>query len=159
MVKQIFNIIIIGLLVGFIVFSFQQNGEDPTVDDQLVEIVDDWKKDMNSVGLDGGNLIKRVDKIIIVDRIPVGLLNSRSTKGVMGRFDYSTRSIYILSRKYERYQLKALVYHELGHYLFNLNHTDGEFIMSTYITEEDGYYKNNWDILLPKYLYKCKNSL
>ena len=158
MIKQILNMIVIGILVGFVIFSFQANQVDPVVDDQITQIVEDWKEDVSTVGLDGNELIKRIDKIKIVERIPIGLFNSRSTDGVIGRFDYSTRSIYILARKYEEHQLKALVYHELGHYLFNLNHTDGEYIMSTHISEDKGYYKNNWDNLLPKYLEKCKES-
>lgn len=156
--RTIGNIILIGLLIGFSIWTLQGNKKDPVVDTQLEQIVSDWKKDINSAGLDADALIKRVDKIQIVKKIPYGLLNTESTTDVVGRADHSTRSIWILERKYERHQLKALVYHELGHYLFNLNHTGDGLIMSTEIKEEPGYYKNNWDRILPIYLNKCKKA-
>ncbi len=152
------SIILIGLVIGFSVWTLQNNKKDPVVDTQLQSIISDWKKDINSVGLDADALIMRVDKVQIVERIPYGLLNRASTNDIIGRADHSTRTIWILERKYERHQLKALVYHELGHYIFNLHHVGDGLMMSTDIKEESGYYKDNWDILLPIYLDKCKRA-
>lgn len=152
------NIILIGIVIGFIVWSWKGNMTEPIVDDPIVNIVSEWKRDIKSIGLDSDALIMRVDKIQIVDRIPYGLLNSGGTDKVIGKADHGTRSIYILNRDYEEYQLKALVYHELGHYLFNLKHEGDGLIMSLEIKEESGYYINNWDSILPIYLDKCKRA-
>jgi hypothetical protein len=156
--KHICNVILWAALGGYCLFSLINNFEDPLVDDQLVEITDEWKEDMSSIGLNGEDLLQRVDKIVVVDKIPYGLFNSKSTDDLMGRADYSTRSIYILSRKYERAQLKALVYHELGHYIFQLNHGDEGDVMSTYISEDPNYYEENWELILNKYLKRCKSN-
>jgi hypothetical protein len=157
--KKLINILCIAFIAALFIWTYQRNEIDPEVDPILTTIVEDWKKDIDAVGLNGSYQIKRIDKIIIVDRIPYGLLNGRTTKGVMGRSDYSTRSIYILNRNYSRGQLKALVYHELGHYIFQLDHDPNEsHIMHTYIEEEPGYYKKNWNTLLPIYLKKCKEK-
>jgi len=156
--RTIGNILIIGFIIGFIVWNYQGNTQDPAIDIRIESIVSDWKQDINSTGLDADDLIKRVDRIKIVDRIPIGLLNGGSTTSVIGRSDHSTRTIWILNRDYESYQLKALVYHELGHYIFGLDHTGDGLIMSLEIKEESNFYINNWSSILPIYLDKCKNA-
>lgn len=152
------NIIIWGFIIGFIIWSYQGNKQDPVIDTRIESIVSDWKQDINSIGLDADGLIKRVDRIKIVDKIPIGLLNGGSTTSVIGRSDHSTRTIWILNRNYESYQLKALIYHELGHYLFSLDHIGDGLIMSLEIKEENNFYINNWDSILPIYLAKCKRA-
>ena len=152
------NIIIWGFIIGFIIWNYQGNTQDPVIDTRIESIVSDWKQDINSIGLDADDLIKRVDRIKIVDRIPIGLINGGSTTSVIGRSDHSTRTIWILNRDYESYQLKALVYHELGHYLFDLDHTGDGLIMSLEIKEESNFYITNWNSILPIYLAKCKGS-
>ena len=87
------SIILIGLVIGFSVWTLQNNKKDPVVDTQLQSIISEWKEDINSVGLDADALIMRVDKIQIVKRIPYGLLNRASTDDIIGRADHSTRTI------------------------------------------------------------------
>lgn len=154
--KKIGNILVISFVIAMFLWTYERNDVYPTVDPTLTSIVEEWKQDMNTIGVDGDKEIRRVDNIKIVKKIPYGLLNHRSTKGVMGKADYGTRSIYILERQYTRAQLKALVYHELGHYIFQLEHDHESTLMSTYLHEEDGYYENNLDSLIQIYLKKCK---
>jgi hypothetical protein len=159
--KTLGNLIACGCLIGFFLWTYQKNQIEPTIDGGILmeSIITDWKKDMTSIGLDADALIMRVDRIKIVNHIPSGFLNSNSTESVVGRSDHSTRTIWILERNYESFQLKALVYHELGHYLFNLKHIgDDGLIMSTEIKEEPNYYKAKWNSILPIYLTKCKAS-
>ena len=158
--KALANLIIWGGLIGFFIWTYQKNQIEPSIDGGILmeTIITDWKKDMNSAGLDADALIMRVDRIKIVKSIPTGFLNSTSTDHVIGRSDHGTRTIWILERSYESYQLKALVYHELGHYLFDLDHIGDGLIMSVEIKEEPGYYKSNWNSILPIYISKCKTA-
>lgn len=156
--KTLMNIIFLGGLIGYFLWSWGQNQKDPEIQDpRIVSIVEDWKNDMSSVGIDGETLIKHIDRILIVDTIPEGFVDQVSQAQV-GKSDHSTRTIWILNRDYNPDYLKALVYHEIGHYLFHLKHEGNGLIMSTHIKEEPGYYQANWDKLLPIYLEKCRRA-
>jgi hypothetical protein len=157
--KTLGTLITIGILIGYSVWAVINNEQDPVYNSSKVEsIVSEWKQDINNAGIDADTEIKTVDRILIVDSIPYGFLNSESTTDIMGRSDLSTRTIWILNRPMERDQLKALIYHELGHYVFKLDHEGTGDIMSTYIKEDNGYYAQNWTQLLPRYLQKCKEA-
>jgi len=156
--KTLMNIIFIGGVIGFCFWTLEQNKKDPEIQDpRIVNIIEDWKKDMSSVGIDGETKIKYIDRILIVDTIPEGFIDHVSQDQV-GKSDRSTRTIWIRNRDYNPDYLKALVYHEIGHYLFHLKHEGNGLIMSTHIKEEPGYYKQNWDSLLPIYLEKCRRA-
>lgn len=157
--KGFFSLLIIGFLIALFLRAILNDRKDPVINNSEVSlIVEDWKRDMSEIGLDGDQLIKRLDYILVVDSIPNGFLNQQKTRDIMGRSDWGSRSIYILSRGYSPGQLKALVYHELAHYMFDIKHGEKYEIMATYIKEEPGYYKLNWDYLLERYLEKCKQS-
>ena len=157
--KGFFSLLIIGFLIALFLRAILNDRKDPEINNSEVSlIVEDWKRDMSEIGLDGDRLIKRLDYILVVDSIPHGFLNRQKTRDIMGRSDWGTRSIYILSRGYSPGQLKALVYHELAHYMFDIKHGKKHEIMATYIKEEPGYYRLNWDTLLERYLEKCKQA-
>lgn len=157
--KTLGTLVTIGILVGYSVWAIINNEQDPVYNSSEVEsIVSEWKQDINNAGIDADTEIKTVDRILIVDSIPHGFLNSELTTDIMGRSDLSTRTIWILNRPMKRDQLKALLYHELGHYVFNLDHEGTGDIMSTHIKEDNGYYAQHWAHLLPKYLQKCKEA-
>ena len=157
--KSFFSLVIIGFLLALLVRAILQDQHDPVINNSEVsQIVEDWKRDMGSIGLDGDELIKRVDYISVVDSIPHGFLNQQRTRDIMGRSDWGARTVWILNREYTAGQLKALVYHELAHYMFDIKHSDEHEIMATYIKEEPGYYQTHWDRLLPIYLEKCKQA-
>ena len=154
------NIILIGILIGYCSWSFIMNRKDPVYNSDVVEsIVEEWKQDINSLGIDATEELKSLDRIMVVDSIPYGFLNSGYSAGVMGRSDQGTRTIWILKRPISYSQLKALIYHELGHYIFHLEHEGNGNIMSTYIKEDTRYYEKNWSRLLPIYLDKCKRNI
>jgi len=157
--KGFFSMLIIGFLIALFLRAILNDRKDPEINNSEVSlIVEDWKRDMSEIGLDGDQLIKRLDYILVVDSIPHGFLNQQKTRDIMGRSDWGSRSIYILSRGYSPGQLKALVYHELAHYMFDIKHGKKHEIMATYIKEEPGYYRLNWDYLLEVYLEKCKQA-
>jgi hypothetical protein len=157
--KGFFSLLIIGFLIALFLRAILNDRKDPVINNSEISlIVEDWKRDMSEIGLDGDQLIKRLDYILVVDSVPNGFLNRQKTRDIMGRSDWGSRSIYILSRGYSSGQLKALVYHELAHYMFDIKHGEKYEIMATYIKEEPGYYRLNWDYLLERYLEKCKHS-
>ena len=157
--KGFFSLLIIGFLIALFLRAILNDRKDPVINNSEVSlIVEDWKRDMSEIGLDGDQLIKRLDYILVVDSIPHGFLNGQKTRDIMGRSDYGARTVWILSRSYTPGQLKALVYHELAHYIFGLDHGKEHEIMATYIKEEPGYYQTYWDRLLPIYLEKCKRA-
>lgn len=157
--KGFFSLLIIGFLIALFLRAILNDRKDPVINNSEVSlIVEDWKRDMSEIGLDGDQLIKRLDYILVVDSIPHGFLNGQKTRDIMGRSDYGARTVWILSRSYAPGQLKALVYHELAHYIFGLDHGKEHEIMATYIKEEPGYYQTYWDRLLPIYLEKCKRA-
>jgi len=157
--KGFFSLLIIGFLIALFLRAILNDRKDPVINNSEVSlIVEDWKRDMSEIGLDGDQLIKRLDYILAVDSIPHGFLNGQKTRDIMGRSDYGARTVWILSRSYTPGQLKALVYHELAHYIFGLDHGKEHEIMATYIKEEPGYYQTYWDRLLPIYLEKCKHA-
>lgn len=156
--KTVVNIIFLGISIGYICWLWGQMQKDPVIQDpRIIGIIEDWKRDVSSVGIDGETQIKYIDQIAIVDIIPEGYTD-RVTKRQVGKSDHSNRTIWILNRDYDPDYLKALVYHEIGHYLFNLKHEGAGIIMSAHIVEEPGYYKQNWDRLLPIYLEKCRKA-
>ena len=157
--KGFFSLLIIGFLIALFLRAILNDRKDPVINNSEISlIVEDWKRDMSEIGLDGDQLIKRLDYILVVDSVPNGFLNRQKTRDIMGHSDWGSRSIYILSRGYSPGQLKALVYHELAHYMFDIKHGEKYEIMATYIKEEPGYYRLNWDYLLERYLEKCKQS-
>ena len=156
--KYVVNILLIGTMIGYIMWSWGQNQVDPVINDTRVEaIVDDWKNDMRSIGINGDEMICYLDQITIVDQIPEGPLDQIDPNQV-GKSDTGNRAIWILNREYSYAYLKALVYHEIGHYMFDLHHKGTGLIMSSHIVEEPGYYESNWDSILPIYLEKCKSA-
>lgn len=156
--KYLVNISLIGLLVGYIMWSLNQNQVDPVINDTRIEaIVEDWKNDMRSIGINGDEKIRYLDQITIVDQIPEGMLD-RITPTQVGKSDRGNRAIWILNREYSNAYLKALVYHEIGHYMFDLHHEGKGQIMSSHIVEEPGHYESNWELILPIYLEKCKQA-
>ena len=55
------------------------------------------------------------------------------------------------------YTARIILYHELGHYVFNLKHCHERSIMYHRCLSED-YYRDNYDRLVKEYLTKCKSK-
>jgi hypothetical protein len=145
--KKIIGIILLGLLCYYGVrYSNHMNSGEIKVSPPLVTIVNEWKATMHTHHLQIAPF-QRIRMIIVVDDSVVdfdaGLCNKQL------QFIYISKST--IKKGY--WATKAAVWHELGHYVFELEHGDG--IMSTYIMEDD-LYEEGWYELEKQYLNECK---
>lgn len=116
------------------------------IDSSLVEYVNEWKKDMKTAGIDYGSVFDRIDNIYFKD----------NTDNRLGYSTYGKREIWVSSSlRGKPYLIRASLYHELGHYVFQLDHSDG--IMAANKIGSNDFYEKNWNLLLKGYLLKCKD--
>jgi hypothetical protein len=145
------SIILIISIVGATLFIAKQNAKierEPFVDPQISSLVEEWKDLMQANGIKYEAGFKRIDNIIIS--------NSSSHAGLSDKIN---RIIYLDIDEIKRgpYTSRVILYHELGHYVFNLKHCHEKSIMYHNCLSED-YYKDNYDILVKEYLTKCKSK-
>ncbi len=120
----------------------------PIVDPKLREMVDDWHCDMRTANIDYLTGFNRIEKI--------GLVAQENQYA--GKTEYSTRSIKINCRQLETgyYRTKATVYHELGHYVFKLEHGSCAIMQESCPSEEE--LEENWKEWVNEYLQLCINN-
>ena len=130
------------------------SGADMTVDPLLVELLNEWKKDMADNDIYYATTFNRLHKIIVVE----DSLITGSKQGNVAYANMYEHNIKISKGIVERGRLvtKATLYHELGHYVFDLDHVDAYCLMHEY-SHEEADLKKNWDYLLDMYLIRCKN--
>lgn len=147
--KRWIGLILLGLLCYYGVrYSRHMNSGVTIVSPPLVTIVDEWKSTMNQRHIPIAPF-KRIRKIVIVDDSVVD-------------FDYGycnkqLQLIYISKSTVMKgyWSTKAAVWHELGHFIYELDHVDGFNLMNAEAyTEEE--YKENWKTLEQDYLKLCK---
>jgi hypothetical protein len=121
-------------------------GTGPEIDPRLSAVVEEWKRDMDTRGLEYGPSFNRLLKVSIVDISPNHVGESRR----------STRSILISTCALDRgdYFTRALVYHELGHFVFHLDHTDGVIMTSPVLSNAE--YEEQWQSAVDEYLTACE---
>lgn len=116
----------------------------PQVDPRIDSVVTQWQEDVSR--LDYTNGFNRLDHIKVV----------KDLGPACGHYDFGTRTITVSEERLEAgpYSLMATVYHELGHYVFKLEHSYAGIMNDKSYTEE--YYRENWDVLLEDYLRMCE---
>jgi hypothetical protein len=116
------------------------------VEPALVDYINEWKQDMKKAGIDYGNVFDRIDNIYF----------KNNTDNRLGYSTYAKREIWVsASLRSEPYLIRASLYHELGHYVFQLDHSDG--IMASNKIGSNDFYEKNWNKLLTDYMLKCKD--
>lgn len=141
------NIMFILILVGAgFWYWLEVSTTEPHVDPALVPLVDEWKSEMRSSGIQYKSGFNRIDYIKIT-RDP----------NQAAHFDLASRTITIGIHQLERGELsaKAALWHELGHFVFGLNHSNG--IMNDHALSEE-FYEKNWSKLKKEYLKACKDN-
>lgn len=136
------------LIVLFIVKQLIKAEQPPYIDENLKSLVDEWKYNMDIHDIDYTAGFNRIDRILI----------SYDNK-VAGHSDKTNREIVINANQLRSglYSSRAVMYHELGHYVFCLKHNDKISIMYyKYLSET--FYKNNWEALQDNYINKCKDK-
>ena len=147
--KRIIGLILLGIMCYYGVRYYQHmNSGEIEISPELVVIVDDWKETMISNDLPISPF-RRIRKIIIVDDYVVDF--------DAGYCNKPKQIIYIARSTVNKgyWSTKAAVWHELGHFIFELNHEDELSIMSTYILHEN-IYKIKWQELEKRYINECK---
>ncbi len=150
--KKIIGIILLGLLCYYGVrYSQHINSGEIEVSPPLVTIVNEWKATMNTHHLSIAPF-KRIREIIIVDDSVVDHDACYCNK--------QTQVIYISKSTIKKgyWSTKAAVWHELGHFIFELEHDDSRIdIMNTLLLNED-VYQESWHELETNYLKYCKEN-
>ena len=145
------SIILIIFIIGatlFIAKQVEKAEQEPFVDPQISSLVEEWKDLMEANGIRYEAGFKRIDNIIIA--------NSNSHAGMADKIN---GIIYLDIDEIKRgpYTARIILYHELGHYVFNLKHCHEKSIMYHKCLSED-YYRDNYDRLVKEYLTKCKSK-
>jgi len=151
LIKGIFILALFVVCTGGIVKYLTQATtatEKPVVDPNLKEFVDDWQCDMKTANIDFLTGFNRISNISLV----------AAENPYAGKMEYSTRSIKINRRQLESgyYRTRATVYHELGHYVFKLEHGSCAIMQENCQSEEE--LKENWKEWINEYLQLCINN-
>jgi hypothetical protein len=138
-------IVIAAIAVG-LSLMLSTKGTGPEIDPRLSAVVEEWKRDMDTRGIDYKKSFKRLLKVSIVDISPNHVGESRR----------STRSVSISACALDRgdYFIRALIYHELGHFVFHLDHMDGVIMTSPVLTNAE--YEEQWQEAVDEYLTACE---
>lgn len=121
-------------------------GPGPVVDHRLESALSDWQADMEEADLDVEWRMGRLEGIIVYE-----------STFKAGHSDPGSRIVYVSNRalKLGPWTAKATLYHELGHFIFGLNHTDEISIMYKETLPEE-FYRDHWPELYQDYLTQCK---
>ena len=139
------------LLILFIFYRLASNTVDPSgpeIDPRLANLVAEWKSDMKKEGIDYESGFNRIDKISIID-----LAGDQ-----VGSSNKSTREVLVDPIQFDKgdYSVRATLYHELGHYVFGLEHGDCLLLMEYELEEKQ--YQKSWSTLKKSYLILCKEN-
>ncbi len=147
--KRLFGILAIALGCYYGVAYYQAvNNSEPEVDPSLQEIVVQWKNAMRSEGIDYHAGFNRIDHIQVVSEYGVDA----------GQYDKGSRTISISKEVMVKgfYSTRVALYHELGHYVFNLEHTDDHTRVMFHKTIDETIYKILWNEMKEQYLINCR---
>jgi hypothetical protein len=145
------------ILLGIFIYKFIGKDEPggPKVDDNLVGIVNDWNKLMDKNGILHVNAFNRIVEIKIVKSAELeGSDHGAAESNLM------TRRIYISVEQIQKgyWATKGAVYHELGHYIFNLPHDESKPDIMNAVSLTNNEYKIDWRELEQTYVDKCKSQ-
>ena len=146
--KTLLAISILGLLCYYGVTYYNYiNSGIIMVDPNLEILVDEWKSEMKEHGLPYEDSYARIRRIEIVNDY-----------GVAGQCDHTNRIIKINSEQLLKgyHTTRVILWHELGHFVFDLDHADGIMKSHTYSEE---VYKQNWEDMKVEYLNQIRNGL
>jgi hypothetical protein len=120
----------------------------PRVAPELKALVEEWEWDMRDAGLDYTQAFNRLEAIEL----------SSPNAPYAGVADLSTRKIKINPKQLGsgRARTKATLYHELGHFVFALDHVEGTIMQEKCPSEEE--LQENWEDYINEYLELCNNN-
>jgi hypothetical protein len=124
-------------------------GLGPDIDPVLEPHVNAWQELMLDQGLDVSRPFSRLRSIDLTDLEP----------GIAGVSHIGANRIRISDQVLDLgdFTLRAAVYHELGHSVFGLKHSD-EISIMYYQALSESYYQQNWNELENEYVLNCKRN-
>ena len=118
----------------------------PNISSGLLPYVNEWKRDMDDAGIvyeEGFNDIRHINVVdFYFDNA--------------GKASRRHRTVYVGEDCFKAgpYSVKATLYHELGHYIFQLEH--GSCVLMEKGNRSEDEYSENWDLFLKEYLITCR---
>lgn len=136
--------IVLVIVVGLVNINLigPRPDHQPWIDPALEEQVDNWSRDIVTVGLHPDILLSCLDSIVVKEL----------DQDKLGRAQ--ARSVYVDPRAMANdLVLRGVVYHELGHGIFGLSHGSGIMDENAHSESEYEYY---WPTWLKEYLEACR---
>jgi len=151
--KKLLAISILGILCyyGVSYYNYMNSGV-VYVDPNLETLIDEWKSEMIEHNLPYEGEYKSIRRIEIVSGYGVSNL--------AGQCNHTTGDIGIGKEQVfkGRYTTKVILWHELGHYVFDFDHVDGISIMNSN-TDREEFYKEHWEELKSSYLKQIEDGI
>lgn len=144
--KGIRNILVVCGLVAVGLFAYNatfNEHQPPEVDAELVKYVETWKQDCSAHDIELDRKWHKLDYIEY--REP--------QSGKAGQYWEKERTV-VIKPGLGHYQTLSLVYHELGHAVFNLKHDEGTLMDCE--LQSESFYKQNWNSLTTQYFRRIK---
>ena len=146
-IKTAIYLMLVVVPLSWFLSAWLNDGE--VVSPPLVPFVNEWKSDMDQAGIEYQNEFADIMHIDFAD-----FLTGRA--GSSSRFNHMIE-INVELIKQGSTSVKATLYHELGHYIFRLEHDCCVIMERRARTEAD--YAENWNTYVNEYLITCKRSL
>lgn len=125
-----------------------------TIDSVLKPFLDEFRVVLGERG------IKEKNKLVslVLRDLPSGYAGYCVTKPIDQKDDRPAEGYVVIDSKLSDFQLRAVIWHELGHCLFNLKHSPDAGIMNEYIPS-DAQLNQNWSRLQWDYLELLNSNL
>ena len=144
---MMFYLILVGVPFSWSLSEWLDDGE--IISPFLVPYVNEWKSDMDDAGISYQKEFADIRHLKLTDFF-------FNQAGTSSRFNHMILIDDNLI-KHGSLSVKATVYHELGHYIFQLQH--GSCVIMEKIAHPESDYAENWNTYLNEYLITCKRSL
>lgn len=115
--------------------------ETQRIDPRLASYVEEWKQDMWKIGFDPTQAIASLTGMEVTEMED----KLGNTQHYAHRIEVST-----LALQQGDAAVRATVYHELGHYVFGLEHGSCDLMAEKSLPVE--YYESNWDEMKKEYI-------
>lgn len=134
------------LIIGVVYYIIDTADKNARFDPFLIEMANEYGHILKAEGLD----VSEAESLMIL-----AFADFASDENV-GLTNHGNHLIYINDDiRNDTVLVKAVLWHELGHYIFGLEHGDCTLMESE--TSPTIFYKENWAELQKEYIQECKN--
>lgn len=143
--KTLMVLFVLSIVVLFALSRADNQSMPPAVDNELRSDVHNWQAFVEASG------IELPESWYELEFIEYNLPDA----GTAGQY-YANQRTVIIKPGLEEYQQLAIVYHELGHAVFDLEHKGGTLMDCK--LQDESFYKENWESLRKDYINQIKQS-